>query len=91
MNMTFWKRMLFSILLAADGQEIVWVVGYRISERYRVREDAEKIIQDSKSRKTGKCKVFRTKIQHCRSGPGKAVKAGKNCTDGKIDADRFPK
>ena len=34
-----------SILLAADGQEIVWVVGYRISERYRVREDAEKIIQ----------------------------------------------
>ena len=33
------------ILLAADGQEIVWVVGYRISERYRVREDAEKIIQ----------------------------------------------
>ena len=33
-----------SILLAADGQEIVWVVGYRISERYRVREDAEKII-----------------------------------------------
>lgn len=54
-------------------------------------KNAEKIIQDSKSRKTGKCKVSRTKIQHCRSSSGKAVKAGKNCTDGKIDADRFPK
>uniref|UniRef100_UPI003AADCE9C hypothetical protein n=1 Tax=Mediterraneibacter faecis TaxID=592978 RepID=UPI003AADCE9C len=54
-------------------------------------KNAEKIIQDSKSRKIGKCKVFRTKIQHCRSSSGKAVKARKNCTDGKIDADRFPK
>lgn len=34
-----------SILLVADGQEIVWVVGWRVSERYRVREDTEKIIQ----------------------------------------------
>lgn len=34
-----------SILLVADGQEIVWVVGYRVSEAYRARKDTKKIIQ----------------------------------------------
>lgn len=34
-----------SVLLVADGPEIVWVVGYRVSEKYRVREGTEKIIQ----------------------------------------------
>ena len=33
------------ILLAADGDEIVWVAGYRVSEKYRVREGTGKIIQ----------------------------------------------
>lgn len=34
-----------SVLLAADGAEIVWAVGFRIGETYRVREDTGRIIQ----------------------------------------------
>lgn len=34
-----------SILLAADGSDIVWVAGFRIGEAYRVREDTGRIIQ----------------------------------------------
>lgn len=33
------------VLLAADGSEIVWVAGFRVSEKYRVREDTGRIIQ----------------------------------------------
>ena len=34
-----------SVLLVADGQEIVWVVGYRVSEKYRVNEETKNMIQ----------------------------------------------
>ena len=31
--------------LLADGAHIVWVVGYRISERYKVTEHTKQILQ----------------------------------------------
>lgn len=34
-----------SILLVADGSEIVWAAGFRVGEAYRVREDTGRIIQ----------------------------------------------
>ncbi len=34
-----------SVLLVADGQEIVWVVGYRVSEKYRVNKETKNMIQ----------------------------------------------
>lgn len=32
-------------ILVADGQEIVWAVGHAMSEKYRVREDTEQILE----------------------------------------------
>lgn len=33
-----------SILLVADGEEIVWIVGYRLSERYKISVETEKVL-----------------------------------------------
>ena len=33
------------IVLIADGSEIVWIVGYRLSHRYMIRENTRKILQ----------------------------------------------
>lgn len=57
----------------------------------RTKRMQKRLYRIPKVEELEKCKVFRTKIQHCRNSSGKTVKAGKNCTDGKIDADRFPK
>ena len=33
------------ILLVAEGSHILWIVGYRISEYYKVTDDTEHILQ----------------------------------------------
>ncbi len=33
------------ILLLADGSHILWIIGYRISEYYKVTEDTREILQ----------------------------------------------
>jgi tRNA(Ile)-lysidine synthase len=33
------------IPLVADGSHILWVIGYRISEYYKIREDTQRVIQ----------------------------------------------
>ncbi len=35
------------ILLLADGNDILWIIGYRISEKYKVTEDTENILEVS--------------------------------------------
>lgn len=34
-----------SVLLLADGSEIVWIVGYRLSERYKVTDETTKVLK----------------------------------------------
>ena len=33
------------ILLAADGSHILWIIGYRISEYYKITDDTHTVLQ----------------------------------------------
>ena len=34
-----------SIYLLADGNHIVWIIGYRISEAYKIKETTKKVLK----------------------------------------------
>ncbi|MGN0394113.1 MAG: tRNA lysidine(34) synthetase TilS [Coprococcus sp.] len=46
-----------SIPLVADGSEIIWMIGYRLSERYKVEDSTKKIME--LEYKVGRTAVFR--------------------------------
>jgi tRNA(Ile)-lysidine synthase len=39
------KELRDGLWLLADGQHILWVVGYRISQEYKVTENTKRILQ----------------------------------------------
>ena len=43
-----------SIPLLADGQHILWVTGYRISEAYKITEDTRNVLKVQYCERNGK-------------------------------------
>ena len=45
------KELRDSIPLLADGSHILWIIGYRISSYYKVKEETKRILQVKKKRR----------------------------------------